>query len=116
MAVDIQGARVLAPEDLGALPLSDEINHVVGQADEVLFRPAGTRMLFLSVEVDNFRVRVGDLDTGDPGIAGPPSSTVTDGRGSLVITAAMGIVVLSAPTALTVKGSAGGSILTYWWL
>jgi len=69
----------------------------------------------VSVEVDGFRFKVGDFDTGAKQAA-PPGASISDGSGSILLTAAMGIVVLSAPTAFSVQGSAAGSILTYWWL
>lgn len=37
------GQRVLTPEDLGAIPIPDTVNHVVGSTATLLTRPAGCR-------------------------------------------------------------------------
>ncbi len=57
------GARITWPEHLGALPLSTETFSIVGIAERLIEQPdpsINARTLVLDVEVDDFRVRVGD--------------------------------------------------------
>lgn len=105
--------RILPPEDVGALALSNEINHVYGQTATLLTRPAGGRHLVMRCEADGFRIRLGDQTATLTGAA--PGADVEDGTGSLLLAAGEDLVI-PAPTLITVCGSAATAILTYFWV
>jgi len=112
--LDLQGARKPAPEDLGALALSDQINTIVGDAQDVIARAGNDRVLVLKVEAGSFRVRVGDLNTGFD--LSPPGSTLEDGAQAVEIFVADGFVFLSAPDFLSVQGQSPTDRLAYYFL
>lgn len=113
MLGDLNGARVIPQEDMPAIALNVEVLAVVGATQEELLRPEGARMLALKVESGTFRIKPGQ-DTNP--LAAPTATDLTVGGQSVALTPTDGIVVLSAPQILTVVGSAGGDILTFWWL
>lgn len=54
------GARLVSPEAMGAIPLSNEINEIVGTVGVELVRPAGKKALYLTVDTNKFLIKVGD--------------------------------------------------------
>src|SRR5690606_1945008 len=102
----------------GAIPLPEEINHVVGATVTLLERPDSSgsgppRQLVMIAESGNFRVKPGDHT--DPALAATaPGASVTDGTGSLKIAEGLSLVIPSL-TSITVIGDDAGAILTYFW-
>lgn len=113
---DLGGQRVLPAEALGALPIPDTVDCVVGATATLLTRPTNARTaLVLLCDKGGFRVRLGDYHaSGMPGAINPGAS-VTDGSAGVLV-AEGASVVLGAPEKITVKGYAADSVLTYYWL
>lgn len=112
--MDLNGQRVISPEDLGAVALSSDIQHVVGAADALLNRPTSMSVLVMEVESGSFRVQLGSEASSSMDSAAPAAS-VTDGSGSHKLVTGR-TYVFSAPVSLMVVGSGSTAVLTYWWL
>ena len=94
----------------------EEINHLHGQKVDVLSNSQGpVRTLYLECEAGEYRIRVGNIPSGDmPGDA-VPSTEVTDGTGSLSMREGM-VRAIPAPDDMTVRGLTNKSVLTYYWI
>lgn len=119
MALDFAGQRNLAAENSGAVAVSGEINHVVGQDDVVLARPtpiAGrNEILVLIAQKGTWNVRVGThLGTDDLPDTEDPVVSVENGTGALKLVQGEKWVLPSA-SSVTVTSYASDSVLTYWW-
>ncbi len=56
-----QGSRIIAPEDQGAMTLSNDVTQVMGTTAVVISRPAGSPgVLYLAADVGSWRVRPGN--------------------------------------------------------
>ena len=115
--MSMQGAKIVSPEDYGALPLDDQINHLVDTAVAKLDRPtsADHRLLVLKCEVGTFRVKPGDHVTAAASWADPVAATVSDGSGTWRLDTGE-MLVLTAPTEITVRGFGAGASLAYAWV
>lgn len=116
MPADYKGQRVISPEDLGALPIASEINHVVGTNAKKLSRPSpNARVLVLMADKGSWRLRLGDHVASGMPSAVDPTTEVTDGSGAYKV--AEGTKhVLAAAGEVTVQGYAATDVLTYYWL
>ena len=56
---NLNGQRPIAVEDLGALPVAGEIEHLVGVTRTYITKPSGAASLVLIVESGTFRLRTG---------------------------------------------------------
>lgn len=100
--------------ELGILPTSDNIYHHYGNAAKLLERPSGKKVLVLHPESGNIRVRLGDR-TGSGLSASDPSSSVTDGSGSINILEGQPLA-LHAPSNITFISSSATGVTTYYWI
>jgi hypothetical protein len=111
------GQYKMTPVDLGALPLSDQVNHIVGTAVTLITKPTWTNGrpsgLVLLSENGGFRVAVGDRTATMPTLE-TPAATVADNTGTLYLGHG-GKIVLPGPDTVTIKGYAADSVLTYYW-
>ena len=114
MTTDLQGQRVPALEECGAMALAGELGHVVGTNPTLLARPADKRMLVLMADRGGWRVALGDRTATMP-TDEQPAASVTDGSGAAYL-AAGAALRLAGPARLTVRAYAADSVLTYWWL
>lgn len=106
------GAKSRA-DNLQALAIPDKIFSLVGTNPAVIERPDNYRTLVFKVEVGAFRIRVAEItDSLDP----PDITDQVSGEGTVSFTPVDGVVVLQAPTLLSLQGQSGSDILTYWWL
>ena len=114
---DLLGQRIPTPEDIGVLPLSDAIGHVVGTTETYLAKPAGKHVLCLFADKNGFRIRLGDFHSaGMPSTEFPVASvTVATGTGAMYL-AQGASMSLPGPNGITVKGYDPASVLTYYWL
>lgn len=100
--------------ELQVLPVTTEINHVVGETKTVIQNPDnGNEVLVLRSEFGYFRYRP------DANLVVPtgfdPASSVTDGTGSLLIPH-KGQLVVQAPRVFSVQGDQETATLTYYWV
>lgn len=101
--------------ELQVLPVTTEINHVVGLTKTVIQNPDnGNEILVLMSEWGYFRYRP-DADLVMPSDDFNPTESVTDGSGSLLI-AHKGRLVVQAPREFSVQGDDAQSCLTYYWV
>ena len=112
---DLKGQRVIEAEEAGAVALSDSIKAVVGTTATALTRPSGARMLVLQADVNGWRVRLGDFHTSGMPSVEFPAASVTDGSAGWYIAAGR-TLTLPAAGVVTVKGYAGSSVLSYYWV
>jgi hypothetical protein len=112
------GQRVPSPETLGCLPLSSDVNHVVGTTATKITKPAGKMILVIVADKGGWRYAVTDRSgsgTNDMPAAEFPVASVTDGTGAMHLGPG-GSQLLPGPSTTTVKGYAADSVLTYYWL
>ena len=107
------GARQGSHENLQAIAIPDKIFHIVGSNPHVISRPDNYRTLVCKVEVGTIRIKTSEV-TDELQI--PDASDQAAGEGSVAFVPADGVFLISAGEVFTVQGSAGGDILTYWWL
>lgn len=117
---DLHKQRVIPIESMGAVPLPDLIDHVVGTTATLVSKPSETGIspftgILLKAERGNWRLRLGDRTSAGMPSVEYPAATQTDDAGSWLLAEGESIV-LPALSQLTVKGFAASSILTYGWL
>lgn len=110
--MEYHGQPRLTAQDVGAVALPEEVNHAYGSTVALLTKPAGANLLVLVAESGSFRLKAGDHGSLS---SAAPSGSVTDGTGSLLLPQGA-TMTIPAPAELTVKGSAGTAILTYFWV
>lgn len=110
------GQRLIPVENIGDIkPISDEINSVVGDTATLIEKPEGNFVaLVLMSDNGSFRVRLGDKTAEMPATEFPAAS-VSDGTSGLLLGPGWW-TTLPAPSAVTVKGYAADSVLTYYWI
>lgn len=117
---DLRKQRVIPIESMGAVPLPDIIDHVVGTTATLVSKPAESGIapftgILLKAEKGNWRLRLGDRTSeGMPSVE-YPAATQSDDQGAWLLAEGESIV-LPAMSQLTVKGFAATSILTYGWI
>ncbi len=104
------------PASPDAVAVAENIFHLKGTQLTVLEHPGGgIRLLYLECEDGEFRLRVGDIaDVNMPGDA-VPKNEVTDGTGSLSLSAGQ-VRIMPAPEELTVRGLSNKSVLTLYYV
>jgi hypothetical protein len=122
---DFQHARPENPECSILLPaINEKIDHVVGSTPTLILRPPRMSRIVISIEVGSFAFKPGDhvalpLATTAPG-ATTFADTLEEGTGRLLLSKVANdsheVFVLPMPDQLTVVGSAGGDILTFWFI
>lgn len=63
MGNELEAQRVLSREDLAALPIARDVEHLVGANSVVITRPSNKTLLVLVAESGTIRLRVGDNAT-----------------------------------------------------
>ena len=118
---DVRGQRIISPEEAGAVALAPAVNSVVGTAVTVLAAPSNVRFLVLKADNLGFRLRLGD-HTGGAGsddsvmpATEQPAASITDGTGGWYLAPGEKLVI-PAPSKITAKGFAAGSVLSYYWV
>lgn len=114
--MDYHKQRVISLEAAGAIALASEIQAAVGTTHILALKPTTfvPRFLVMAADKGNWRVRVGDwTGEGDPDEF--PASSITDGTSALLIAEGRSLVI-PAPDAVTLKGYAADSVLTYYWV
>ncbi len=117
---DMSGQRPIGPEEVGAVPISPEIYHLVGAIEgTIIDRPAmreDTDLLVIIAQKGTWNVRIGEVpdSAGMPSLEDPPAS-VNDGTGALKLVETDKWVLPSADR-ITVSSYAADSVLTYFWV
>jgi hypothetical protein len=116
--MSLEGQRPISPEALGAAPVADIINELVGTTATLLTKPQGAQALYLVAEKGVFRLRVGD-HVADMPAAAYPTTSVTDGSAGVLLRAVgdqQQHLAIPAPNKVTVKGYSADSSLMYYWM
>lgn len=109
---DLRG-RPAAPD---AVAVAENIFHLKGTQVAVLQHPGGgVRLLYLECEDGDYRIRVGDISSANMPTDAIPKNEVTDGTGSLGLSAGQ-IRVMPAPQEVTVRGLSNKSVLTLYYV
>ena len=100
--------------ELQVLPVTTDINHVVGNVKTVITNPDnGNEILVLRSEWGYWRYRP------DENLVVPedfnPDASVSDGSGSVLIPH-RGQLIVQAPRTFSVQGDQELACLTYWWV
>ncbi|CAO3460807.1 hypothetical protein [Azospirillum argentinense] len=113
--MSLLGQPVPEPVEVGSLPLSHAINHIVGAVTFLLERPAGAKHLVLAADRGGWRVRVGAFGADAMPATEYPAGVVNNGTGAYYLPAGSAVTI-PAPGLVTVRGYAADSVLTYYWL
>ena len=116
--MSLEGQRPISPEALGAAPVADIINQLVGMTATLLTKPQGAQALYLVAEKGIFRLRVGD-HVSDMPAAAYPATSVTNGSGGFLLRAVgdqQQPIAIPAPNKVTVKGYSDDATLSYYWM
>jgi hypothetical protein len=109
---------------LGAVPLgvvapmlNESMNVVKGDTATLIEKPEGMNYLMLKAHVGDWFIKGGDYSgDGDPVPVFPSTPSATDQAGDTYHPMTEGErIVLSAPSALTVKGEDTNAFLYYYW-
>ena len=94
----------------------EEVNHLLGKKVNVLVNPAGfVRTLYLECEAGEYRIRIGNISSGDMPDDAIPKSEISNGTGSLSMRTGS-VRSFPAPDEITVRGLTNKSLLTYYWV
>jgi hypothetical protein len=100
---------------LGILPLAGAVNAVVGVTAVALTKPTTARFLVLRADKGGFRLRRGDV-VADMPAAEFPTTAVTNGSAGWHVAEGQTLTLPDTVSAVTVKGYAATSVLTYYWV
>lgn len=122
MVNSLAGQTIYEPDHVfSSLPLSDEINCVIGTDSASISRLSSTttivnyNILSLKADKGGFRVRLGNISNAAMPADEVPGAAVTDGTGGWYIKEGT-TLNLPNPQIVTVKGYAADSVLSYIWI
>lgn len=110
---DWQSQPALNSTQVGAVPLSPNVNTLVGAGPNLI--SGGGRLLTLVADRGSFRVRLGDVVAGMAATTEYPATSIVDGSSGLFLPEGASIV-LPAVT-ITVKGfhATENPVLSFWY-